>query len=130
MPIQESKRMDRHALRRFLDTIPFCGCGCPEEAAGALYDVLSLFPLYENQQGLAERLPDVGYRYLFLYMLDGYEITEHGGNVAGGWLTDKGKAVMAALNRERGDDFEALFADHCVHGYDVTDEDHDCMKAE
>jgi hypothetical protein len=66
---------------------------------------------------------------LLLYSLDRDGLTEHGGNVGGGWLDEKGMAVLEALAREEADAFEALFGEHCIHGIDSSDMEHDCMAA-
>jgi hypothetical protein len=118
--------MTRQELRVFLDTVPFCGCGCPQEAADALLRVLRAFPLYEHLAALEEMLPDLGLRFLFLYMLDHTELTEHGSAIDLGWLTEKGKAVRDALDVEEADSFKALFAEHCACGYDTDDLSHRC----
>ena len=121
--------MDRPALRRYLAEW-FCGCGNPEDAAAALLRLLRLHPLYDHHEEVTTWLPDDGVRYLLLYKLDRDELTEHGGSVGGAWLTSKGEAVRDALSREEGDDFDALLAQHCVHGFDIDDDSHDCMAAD
>mgnify|MGYP001593950623 FL=1 len=65
-----------------------------------------------------------------LYFLDEKGLTEHGGAVGGGWLTDLGETVRDALATEESDNFETLFAPHCVHGADVSDQEHDCFAVE
>lgn len=124
----DSAQFTRADLRVFLDQW-FCGCGSPKDAAGALLHLLCLHPLYENRGEMNAWLGDAGdgVEYLLLYMLDHLELTEHGGTVGGGWLTEKGEKVRDALKREEGDGFEALFEQHCVHGFDIGDESHDCM---
>lgn len=118
--------MTRQQLRVVLDEW-FCGCGSPEEASRALLALLRLHPMYEHGGELHDWVGDDGLEYLLLYMLDRLELTEHGGSVHGGWLTDKGEAVKAALEREEGDLFEALHdGTHCIHGFDIDDESHDC----
>lgn len=107
----------------------YCGCGNPEDASGALLHLLELHPLYDaaSQQDLDTWIPDSGVRHLLLYMLDRLDLTEHGGSVGGGWLTDNGEAVRDALRSEKADNFAALHGpDRCVHGHDVMDDSHDC----
>lgn len=118
--------MTREELRVYLAGW-FCGCGNPEEACGALLRLLRLHPLYEHRLEFEAWMPDDGIGYLLLYRLDRDDLTEHGGNVGGGWLTARGEAVRDALVAEEGDEFEALMGDHCVHGFDVADQAHDCM---
>lgn len=125
--------MDRRELRVELEW--FCGCGCPEKAARALLKFLRMHPLYESQDELQAIFPDTGFRYLFLYALDHIgeqrdfhnSWFEHGGSIGGQWLTPKGEAIRAALEAEEPTEFEELFADHCAHGFDSGDPDHDCM---
>lgn len=118
--------MTRQELRVFLGGW-FCGCGNSEDGAAALLRLLRLHPLYENRDSFEDWVPDDGIEYLLLYTLDHFDLTEHGSTVSGAWLSDKGEAVRGALEREEVDGFEALFADHCVHGYDIDDESHDCF---
>lgn len=112
--------MTRQELRVVLGEW-FCGCGSPEVAASRLRDVLALHPLHSNRKAFKVLVPDDGLEELLLYTLDHFGLTEHGGTVGGAWLSDKGTAVLAALNREAGDKFEVLFANACLHGYAVDD---------
>lgn len=122
--------MTRQELRVLLDA-QFCGCGAPGDAAAAILRLLRLHERGDNSETtwraqrkeIEEWLPDDGVRFLLMYWLDRLELTEHGGSVEGAWLTEKGGAVLEALAREEEDDFEALFAEHCVHGFDVGDND-------
>jgi hypothetical protein len=108
----------------------FCGCGSPDDAAAALLRLLRLHPLYDHHAELDGWIDDSGVQYLLLYQLDALELTEHGGTVGGGWLSDAGVAVRDALAREEADGFEALMGSWCIHGFDVEDESHDCLAAE
>jgi len=119
--------MTRQQLRVFLEPW-FCGCGSPEKAAARLRDLLGLHPLYENREAFEQLVPDSGLEYLLLYTLQYFDLTEHGGSVSGGWLTEKGKDVLVALNRETADDYETLMAQSCSHGYAVEDELQDCPE--
>lgn len=121
--------MSREELSVFLQEW-FCGCGNPEDAADALLRLLRLHPMYEHGKELDEWVGDNGLAYLLLYSLDRYDLTEHGGSVMGAWLTEKGTAVRDALAREEADEFEELFTQRCVHGFDIDDESHDCMAAD
>ena len=116
--------MTREELRVVLSW--FCGCGAPEAASRALLELLELHPLYEHQEAFQIRFPDDGVQYLLLYLLDHLDLTEHGGNVGGGWLSPKGFAVRDALRREVTDDFEVLQGPSCIHGYDIDDLRHRC----
>jgi hypothetical protein len=91
--------------------------------------LLELHPLYDHRDEVEAFFnKNTGLEYLVLYMIDHLELTEHGGSVGGAWLTDKGKAVMAALQRERVDGFEALGEQSCMHGYSVETELQDCPE--
>lgn len=106
----------------------FCGCGRPEAAYGALLRLLRLHDDHRDQ--LKEWVADEGIEYLLLYWLYRMGLTAHGGSVGGGWLTDKGKAVLAGLEREAEDDFERLTGDYCVHGYGIEDGVHNCFESD
>lgn len=114
--------MTRPELRVFLQKW-FCGCGDPTAATTRLRDILKLHPLYNHRDEFEALVPDNGLQYLLLYTLHHFDLTEHGGTVGGAWLTDKGKAVLEALNRESVDDFQELLEQSCVHGYSVESGD-------
>lgn len=116
--------MTRQDLSVFLQDW-FCGCGNPRDAAAALLRLLRLHPAYDHTEELEALIPDNGIRHLLLYHLDQLGLTEHGGNIGGAWLTDKGEAVQDALSREEVDGFVALLQLRCVHGFS-DDEPHDC----
>jgi hypothetical protein len=119
----------RRDLRKFLED-KFCGCGQPEAAAAALLRLLRLHPLHSNREAFEQWISDDGIEMLLLYTLDAWKLTEHGGSVGGAWLTEEGKKIRDALAAEEADEFEALFEQHCIHGFDITDTEHDCMKYE
>lgn len=124
--------MTRPELRIFLDaSFLACGCGAPEQACRALLRLLRLHPLFDHRDEIEAWIPDSGVEYLLLYALDKWDLTEHGGTVGGAWLTDNGKAVLAALEAEETDGFHALCETHCIHGFgaEVPEFDHDCMAA-
>jgi hypothetical protein len=125
VPQVDVKPMTRPELRVELEW--FCGCGSPDDAAAMLLKLLRLHPLYENRPAFEELIPDDGLQYLVLYQLSDRDLTEHGGTCGGGWLTEKGEAVKGALEAEQEDGFDALFGDHCVHGFGDETLDHDCM---
>jgi hypothetical protein len=142
--------MTRHELRVELDTW-MCGCGLPHAAARFLHDVLQTYAvraeasaplsLFKPEDRLAlERvwnaessalkvlLPTDGLFYFVLYVLSDWELLEHGSSVGGSWLTDKGKAVYAALHAEEPDGFHALLDGvRCVHGYDIEETCPECV---
>lgn len=120
--------MTRQELRAFLGEWQ-CGCGSPTAAYEALCRLLELHPLYDHRDEVKAFFNNnTGLEMLVLYMLDHLDLTEHGGSVGGGWLTDKGKAVMEALQRERADEFATLDENCCIHGYSVETELEDCPE--
>lgn len=114
--------MTRQELRVFLQDW-FCGCGQPAQALSSLRELLALHPLYDHRAEFERLIPDEGLQYLMLYTLDHFDLSEHGGSVGGAWLTDKGRAVLEALEREMPDDFEALSGSCCCHGYSIDDDE-------
>jgi hypothetical protein len=120
--------MTRAELRVFLDGW-FCGCGSPEAASEALLRLLRLHPAYDHGPEIEEALPDDGLRYLTLYTLERFELTEHGGSVDGGWLTETGTAVRDALSAEEADEFSALHGPACAHGIDLDADCDECNPA-
>lgn len=118
-------KMTRADLRIWLDK-RFCGCGEPDAAAAALLKLLRLHPLFEHRPEFERWIPDEGVQNLLLYQLDEAGVTEHGGTVGGGWLTEFGITIREALAVEESDDFDTLFVMHCVHGIDVDDTSHHC----
>lgn len=121
--------MTRQELRVFLGEW-FCGCGHAESAASRLRDLLALHPLYEHREAVSTLLPDEGIRHLLLYTLDHFDLTEHGSSILGSWLTDKGRDVLNALDKEVADNFNELTCSACIHGYGLHELDHcaECSK--
>lgn len=136
--------MTRQELRVFLAEWQ-CGCGSPDDATRLLYDVLrvietrwrdsealnlfnpkdrpSLNEIWKSESdALKALLPSDGVYYFVLYILSDWDLLEHGGSVGGSWLTEKGKALLAALEAEKGDGFSTLHQLACVHGYSVEHE--------
>lgn len=124
--------MDAKGLAKFyFEDLKWCGCGNPEEAMFLMGDVLDILKrrsdsntgsssfadykdspwskhtdeLYDklgrNEKG--EWLSMLALSYL--YMLDAHSLTEHGGNVSGCWLTEKGEEVLAAIKAHGEDDW-------------------------
>lgn len=89
--------LDRYGLH---DIAGFCSCGCPNEAADWLANVLRAHELggLERAQALDELMPHKMSRYVILYWLDDRGWTEHGGNVMGAWLSEKGRAALLVLD--------------------------------
>jgi hypothetical protein len=121
--------MTRQELSVFLHSWS-CGCGSTEDAWERLRQILALHPLHKNRPAFKALIPDDGLQTLVLYFLAHLGLTEHGGSVGGGWLSEKGEAVLAALTVEANlDGFAALTENRCGHGYAVeTDELLDCPE--
>ena len=108
----------------------FCGCGNPEAAAETLRVLLTLCPLYDHQAELKALLPNDGVRLLLLYTIDHFDLIEHGTGIGGSWLTEKGKDLLAALEREKAvDNYTALFEQSCIHGVSIERDEH-CAECE
>lgn len=78
----------------------FCGCGDPAGALTFLRDTLNLMnqEFYSRYAEMQKRFPDGPLSWSYLYMLDDKGLTEHGSNIRGCWLTEKGQTILAALN--------------------------------
>lgn len=93
----------------------FCGCGDPETALRYIRDLLRLIgergpdsfapggmdqwnEWYKGHRAKVDAFfhDDRGAEYLAYYLLDDKGLTEHGGSVPG-WLTPKGKDILADL---------------------------------
>lgn len=113
--------MTRAELRVFLGDW-YCGCGDPEEASEALYQLLRAVEAKSLWDSISDAIPkEEGLRFLLIYSLDSKGLLEHGCNIQYPWLSPLGARVLRALEAEAGDDFEALHGDYCLHGVDVAD---------
>jgi hypothetical protein len=82
--------------------LPLCGCGAPEEALEVILWLLSSQGFegpYEARAQFHDYADEHlgGFYWLALYTLADKELTEHGGNVRAGWLTDRGRAALRYL---------------------------------
>lgn len=119
--------MNRAEVRLIFDG-QWCNCGNPRAAWQTVHDVLAIHPLFDHQAELDEVLPDRGTRMIVLGLLDRLRLTEHGGGIEGGWLTEKGEAVLEVLSQE-DDGFELMAEPCCVHGFtdfEAFDVGHNC----
>jgi hypothetical protein len=119
-----------HPLSTFYyETLNWCGCGAPDEAMTFMRDVLAAMnkrseeniastgldnrensPWAVNSKALKALVDSetmLGLSYL--YMLDGYGLTEHGGYIGGSWLTDKGKHILKIM---QDSDIELAMSDY------------------
>lgn len=129
--------MERHELRVWFNEWA-CGCGAPTEVAAFILDLLSAYDdrwrhdlsimrpadrpaldrvWKEHTDAVKKLLPNDGAQYFVLYVLTHWDVLEHGSSVGGSWLTDKGRDILHALEREREDGFKAFCASSCIHGY-------------
>ena len=109
---QARKRIpSREELRRLLEP-RICGCGTPAKALFTLLALLDWMHAREasgcgysfNPPFAPPRPPDVGddgAKLLLFYMLESWDLTEHGGS---GWLTVEGHRWRLALRREADHD--------------------------
>lgn len=80
----------------------FCGCGFPHDATIFILETLRMIEAihdgtFEKYKAEQQRLCDSDGNAMFIfYVLDRMELTEHGGSVPG-WLSQKGKDVLAML---------------------------------
>lgn len=141
--------MTRQEARVFLNWQ--CGCGDPAASVRLIYDVLAAInrrcersqdlDLFnqahkaaldaiwrEESAALDALLPSRGIYYFVLYMLDHWDLLEHGTAIGGAWMSDKGKALLAVLEDDRADDFALLCASSCIHGYAELENEEDCPE--
>lgn len=99
------------------DNLLYCACGVPESVVRLFYDVMNAIYMkwafhdrggtdeVDNWHAEIERLlkyekgGENGLYWFFLYMLDHWGLTEHGGSVAGSWLSPDGDELFRALRR-------------------------------
>jgi hypothetical protein len=86
-----------------------CGCGEPECVLEKLRDLLKYYSMeWEDRKRQRELLsnligsdeygcPQTTDGWMWVYLLCRLDLTEHGGNVIGSWLTGKGEQILAAL---------------------------------
>jgi hypothetical protein len=88
----------QHVYKILWEDLPMCGCGNPETAVTLVHELLKLAPLYDHHDAVVSLLPSEGVYYLVLGALDEAGLLEHGSNISGSWLTDKGQWFLRALN--------------------------------
>lgn len=81
---------------RFWSFAKLCTCGNPEDLAGL---VLAGLDAHHAPGDLGHAWPGewVAANLALAYMLDAWELTEHGSTIHGGWLTPDGAALREAL---------------------------------
>lgn len=100
----------QHLYRVMFDDLGICGCNQPDEAYNLVRDLLA----YLSRDHADRDINDLGRLigcdgavHLVLCQLDNADLAEHGGTVAGAWLTGKGRCVLELMRRhewENGDD--------------------------
>lgn len=115
--------MDTQGLYKFyFDELGWCGCGDPEGVMAFVGKVLDILnrrsesnsgcnlpyeqsPWKAHTDELKDLIGDDEKALMIMYVLDAHDLTEHGGNVMGCWLTDKGKDVLQAIKANEGKDW-------------------------
>jgi len=83
------------------DEMRFCGCHAPAQVLKGLRDILQKLHSSLESAGTSEPyLPDDddATAWFMLYVLDAHGLTEHGGSIAGAWLTATGEELLNLLN--------------------------------
>lgn len=96
------------------ELIGFCGCGCKDTSAEAVYKYLRVcafrsancgtIKYHESCDKLYEAFNfkdvcDDPLLQFMAYILDDLELTEHGSSIAGAWITELGEMCMYSLGR-------------------------------
>lgn len=103
--IRDAEWERQHLYRLFFDEpggLGICGCNQPHAA----YDLVRALLVYFEQdhadrdwRDLGRMIGTDGAVHLVLCLLDNAGVIEHGGTVAGAWLTDKGRAALEMMRR-------------------------------
>ena len=84
------------------DGLGICGCNQPSEAYELVLNVLAYFAqdhADRDYHELDRLIGTPGAVQLVLSQLDNAKLTDHSGTLAGGWLTDKGRAALEMMRR-------------------------------
>lgn len=114
--MSEEPEYPNEVQRFYYDTLKWCGCGNPEDALTFMRDVLEIMHL-RSEENMTEAIFDrqgdapwtkrtqeldallgggaLGLSYL--YVLDSFGLTEHGGSIGGSWLTPEGERILTLL---------------------------------
>jgi hypothetical protein len=104
---------ETRAAAIYYDHLKFCGCGNPEAARELIAKLLTRGAPWEpggkiRPCGVDEAVavirddPEAA-AWALLYMLDAWQLTEHGGSVNGAWLTPRGEQAAEIFAAERID---------------------------
>jgi hypothetical protein len=111
--VSEQREEDMALLKALWDDdFGWCYCGQPGTVMETIRDVLRQRADYWEKVRASSWPPPAdleptpqgvyassGLEWVLEYAMDKAELTEHGGNVSGSWLTEKGESVLAALER-------------------------------
>lgn len=133
MPERDGEWERQHLCLLFygeVDGLGMCGCNQPSEAYELVRDVLAYFAQDHADRDYHELdwlIGTPGAVQLVLSQLDNAKLTDHGGTLAGGWLTDKGRAALEMMRRhEWYDDGNTPGIDQTGYPHDGHD---DCTAA-
>lgn len=91
--------------------VPVCGCGRPDLAwavyRAVLADAVAASDGVWSTDRMAAANGDETLFYVVAGVLDSIEATEHGGSIGGAWATEKGRRLLAILDRFAESDYEA-----------------------
>lgn len=100
MPEKPSQNALQHIYKLFYDDLALCGCGSPEPAVFLVQDILEMAPFHERTYDeIAQLIGTEGACHMVLSMLDRADLIEHGANIGGSWLTDKGTWCLQTLRQ-------------------------------
>ena len=74
-----------------------CGCGSADEFSDEAFKLLTYFATPHEQR--ERSIFDDRFYELLAHWFDSCELIEHGTNITGSWLTEKGEQVYEAINR-------------------------------
>jgi hypothetical protein len=70
-----------------------CGCGSSEEFANKAVELLTYFSSDDKDYHTLDNFTE-----LMAHWFHGADLIEHGSNIRGSWLTDKGKQILGIIN--------------------------------
>jgi hypothetical protein len=111
--VSDQRDEDMALLKKLWDDdFGWCYCGEPGTVMETIRDVLRQrvdyfskirddpWPAPANREDPPDGVyASNGLEWVLEYVMDKAELTEHGGNVSGAWLTPKGEDALAALER-------------------------------
>ncbi len=86
-----------------------CGCGAPDDTIKAVMDYLNIVKVnhernFNEGRKLLKEIFDIDdvcsdpVLQFMAYILDDKELTDHGSNISGAWITDLGEALLWCFN--------------------------------